>query len=181
MSKGVKCSKGNPCMDCQKKQQELLAKIEDWEVKKKEKIEKFETIEFEWCNNRRDNDNKIQYSSFGDYSQGYSYEKCSECGKDSLHYIHKSNQYGDTTKFLKNKSCNCEIGTKENLGHSVSESSNQTKSNKSSNSSLNSTNTHRESNPSKPKNYLPWILGGIGVLGLIGIVVYFLTRKKGEK
>ena len=58
------CSKSEPCRECKDKQKELLAKTEDWEVKKKGKLEKFEDTEFEYCNNRRNDGNKFVYSSF---------------------------------------------------------------------------------------------------------------------
>ena len=65
----VKCSQENPCQECKDKQKELLAKVEDWEAKRKEKIEKFEFIEAEFCHNRNSSNDKIRYG--GD--DGYNY------------------------------------------------------------------------------------------------------------
>ena len=41
------CSKDDPCLECKEEQQKQLAKIGDWEVKKKEKLERFEFMEAE--------------------------------------------------------------------------------------------------------------------------------------
>ncbi|RHZ37376.1 hypothetical protein [endosymbiont GvMRE of Glomus versiforme] len=184
MSKEIKCSKSSACERCQKIAKEKLAKLEKWEIKRRKALENLDLekeVECSFCPNKNNDGNNTQYSSVGDYSQGYSYEKCSECDKDNLYYIHKSNQYGDETKFLKNKSCNCEIGTKENLGHSVSESSNQTKSKTQSNKSLtNSTNTERKKERESKPNYLPWILGGIGLVAIITGLVWYFTRKENK-
>jgi len=91
MNKEIKCNKDSPCLDCQKTQQELLAKIEDWEVKRKEKIEKFEFIEAEFCHNRIASNDKVKYS--GDESYKYYSVPCSSC-QQVIRTI-KSNSYGD--------------------------------------------------------------------------------------
>jgi len=170
------CSKENPCRECKDKQKELLNKIEDWEVKRKEKIEKFETMEFEYCNNRRSDGNKFQYSSFG-YSQGYSYEPCPDCGKEnSLWFICKSNEYGDKMKSLTKKECNCDIQS-DNQIKSNQIKSNQIKSNQIKSNQIKSNQTQDLGS----KNYLPYILGGgFLVLGIGGLVWYFAKNNNKE-
>ncbi|KLL03553.1 MAG: hypothetical protein MRERV_38c018 [Mycoplasmataceae bacterium RV_VA103A] len=99
MNEEIKCSKDNPCQECQAKQKELLAKIEDWEIKWKAKIEKFEFIEAEFCPNKTpDNPSRSQYSSF---IHGYNYHSvpCPSC--QAVIKIIKSNSHGDQTEELK--------------------------------------------------------------------------------
>ncbi|WP_147410665.1 hypothetical protein, partial [endosymbiont GvMRE of Glomus versiforme] len=106
MSEKIKCSKDNPCEECIKKQKELLEKTENWEVKKKEKLEKFEFIEAEFCHNKNpDNPNKVQYSSFV-HGINYNNETCPSC--QAVIKIIKSNSYGDQTEELKEHASNCQ-------------------------------------------------------------------------
>src|SRR3954451_18991302 len=110
MSEKIKCSKEKPCEECKEKQQELLTKTEDWEVKKKKKLEKFEFIEAEFCNNRRNDGNKIQHSSFCHGLQ-YKNETCPSC--QAIVKVIKSNSHGDQTEELKEHATNCQTNSIE--------------------------------------------------------------------
>src|ERR1043165_278136 len=101
------CSKENPCENCQEEQKKQLAKIEDWEINRKEKLEKFEFIEAEFCPNKTpDNPNKVQYSSFC-HGKEYKNETCLSC--QAVVKIIKFNSYGDKTEELKEHDCQAQI------------------------------------------------------------------------
>ena len=176
MSDEIKCSKENPCQECKEEQKKQLAKIEDWEVNRKAKIERFEFIEVEFCHNRNSSNDKIRYG--GDDSYNYNWEKCSHCNK--VIKTIKSNDCGDRTVESEDANHSCQVEV-DNQIKSNQIKSNQIKSNQSSSlpNSTNSTNSLNSQNLNNHKLYLGIGLGilGMGILGLIG---FFVFRKKGE-
>jgi hypothetical protein len=168
----VKCSKENPCEECKEEQKKQLAKIEDWEVKRKEKVEKFEFTEAEYCNNRRTDGNKFVYSSFLN-SMNINFETCPSC-KLTIKII-KSNSYGDKSEELKNHAPNCQKTEQASSSKQQAASSKQQAA--SSKQQAASSSQVLGENLDNKTNYLPYILVGIGIVALIGIIVYFLTKK----
>jgi len=140
------------CKSCREDLKKNLGKCEDWEINKKQLIEKLLAEE----------GNDLEYAKEL-HEGGNTYKICQKCGE----FTEIINNFGDNKEIEHNHHTELDHNQiKSNQIKSNQIKSNQIKSNQSVNQDTNSS-----------KNYLPWILGGIGLVSLVGVLVWFLIRR----